>query len=107
VKVEVRLANCVIGGGAHVPRQRGIHGDEAAASVLGIDERGDQVDHRAQKRALVRQRGRKVLPAGILGLELRAQPERGGGFARLALRFVCHCLSPLSIPRHNGSTGAN
>ena len=45
--------------------------------VLGVDERGDQVDHRAQQRALVRQRGGKILPARIRGFQGGADTDQG------------------------------
>jgi len=77
--VEVGLADGFFGRHAHAVRHQLVAGGEAALGVLAVNERGDQVDHRAQDVALVRQRIGQVaaLGAGI----------RTGGFGRFGGDF--------------------
>ena len=61
-----------------------VGGSEAAVSVFRVDERGNEVDHRAQHVALVRERIREVamLSAGAL--------VRVGGFGGDLLGKAAH-----------------
>ena len=63
-EIEIGLADELVRFDAHAIRHQLVGGGEAALRVLRVDEGGDQVDHRPQDVALVRERIREVAALG-------------------------------------------
>ena len=80
-EIEVGLANEVGRLDTHAIRDEFVGGSEAALRVLRVDEGGNQVDHRPQYVALVRERIREIaaLGAGAVVLRKAVHGSRGNG----------------------------
>ena len=82
-EIEVGLADQFRGRDAHAIRDQLVAGGEAAVGVLGVDEGRDQVDHRAQHIALVRQRIRQIAALGAVGFPRRPSASGSMFWGRL------------------------